>query len=287
MSASSRISSSTLAVLLTALATAGASSAQDIREGDVTVSDGVRIHYFDLGTATERPPVVLIHGYTANSEWKWIKSGIAQALAADRRVIAVDARGHGKSEKPHDPMMYGPRMAEDVVEVMDALGIEQAHVHGFSMGGSILTQILIHHPERVVSAVYGGSGPGEVDPEWIERVPPDPEAPEGMTFPGERWSSYPGFDREAMSAVQGYPWTDAERAIDLTAIHIPVLAIVGEYDGPNRRTHRMERELTHFQRVILPGETHGSSHFNPRYTEALLEFVHANDQPHEHGGHAH
>lgn len=74
------------------------------------------------------------------------------ALAADRRVIAVDARGHGKSEKPHDPARYGPRMADDVVEVMSALGIQRAHVHGFSMGGSILTQILINHPERVVSA---------------------------------------------------------------------------------------------------------------------------------------
>ena len=253
---------------------------QEIREGDVTTSDGLRIHYFDLGQDTGRMPVVMIHGYTANSEWKWIKSGVAQALAADRRVIAVDARGHGKSEKPHDPAMYGPRMADDVVEVMDALGIQRAHVHGFSMGGSILTQILINHPERVATAMYGGSGPGEVDPTWIERTPADPEAPEGMTFPGERWSSYPGFDREAMNAVQGYPWTDQERAIDLSQVRIPVLAIVGEYDGPNRRTQRMARELSDFERVILPGETHGSSHFNPTYTESLVRFVHEHDHSH-------
>lgn len=287
MAAVSRSWTRTLVTLLTALALGAPLTAQEIREGDVTASDGVRIHYFDLGASTELPPVVLIHGFTANSEWKWIKSGIAQALAADRRVVAVDARGHGKSGKPHDPTMYGPRMAEDVVEVMDALGIQRAHVHGFSMGGSILTQILIHHPERVVSAIYGGSGPAEVDPEQIAQVPDDPEAPEGQTFPGERWSSYPGFDREAMNAVRAYPWTDAERAIDLTTLHMPVLAIVGEYDGPNRRTHRMERELMHFQKVVLAGETHGSSHFNPRYTEALVEFVHASDSSRDHGAHAH
>lgn len=256
--------------------------AQEIREGDVTTSDGVRIHYFELGQQTSRTPVVMIHGFTANSEWKWIKSGIAQALAADRRVIAVDARGHGKSGKPHDPNVYGPRMAEDVVEVMDALGIDRAHVHGFSMGGSILTQILINHPERVATAIYGGSGVSETDPQWIARVPDDPEAPEGVaaSLPGERWSTYPGYDREAMAAVRGYPWSDEERAIDLSEIDIPVLAIVGSYDGPNRRTHRMARELSDFQRVILEGETHGSSHFNPGYTEALVDFVRAHDRGH-------
>lgn len=184
--------------VLVVLPVPGPAHAQEIREGDVTASDGVRIHYFELGQPTERVPAVLIHGFTANSEWKWIKPGIAQALAEDRRVIAVDVRGHGKSEKPDDPMMYGPRMAEDVVEVMDALGIERAHVHGFSMGGSILTQILKNHPERVVTAIYGGSGVGEVDPEWIERVPSDPEAPDEVaeSLPSEPWSTYPGFDRE-------------------------------------------------------------------------------------------
>lgn len=279
--ATPRDSAAKIFSVLCALALLAGSSlqAQEIREGDVTASDGVRIHYFELGQETDRAPVVLIHGFTANSEWKWIEPGIAQALAEDRRVVAVDVRGHGKSEKPHDPDMYGPRMAEDVVEVMDAVGIDRAHVHGFSMGGSILTQILKNHPDRVVSAVYGGSGVTETDPEWIERVPDDPEAPEGVadTLPGEDWPSYPGYDRDALAAVRNYEWTDEERAIDLTRVAVPVLAIVGSYDDPNRRTHRMARELNDFERVILEGQTHGSSHFHPRYTEALVDFVREND----------
>lgn len=267
------------ALVLLGLLTAPLLPAQEILEGDVTTSDGVRIHYFDLGRDSGRAPVILIHGFTANSEWKWIKPGIAQALAEDRRVIALDVRGHGKSEKPHDPMVYGPRMAEDVVEVMDALEIERAHVHGFSMGGSILTQILRNHPERVVTAIYGGSGVGEVDPDRIERVPPDPEAPEEIaeSLPSEPWSTYPGFDWEAIGAVRDYPWSDEERAIDLTKVDTPVMAVVGSYDSPNRRTHRMARELSDFESVILEGETHGSSHFNPRYTEALVDFVREHD----------
>ena len=100
--------------------------------------------------------MILIHGYTANAEGKWIKSGIAQALAARHRVIAIDARGHGKSDKPHDPGKYGPRMAADVIELMDHLKIAKAHVHGYSMGGAILTQILAKHPDRLITAIYGG-----------------------------------------------------------------------------------------------------------------------------------
>jgi pimeloyl-ACP methyl ester carboxylesterase len=246
--------------------------AEEPADSSFEASDGVRIHYQELGEGT---PVVLIHGYTANSEWKWFKPGIAAALAGQGyRVVAIDVRGHGRSEKPHDAMKYGPSMADDVVEMMDHLGIQRAHVHGFSMGGSILTQLLKRYPERVLSAIYGGSGPREVDAAQLARVPadPDPASAPGDP-PSEPWAEYPGFDRAALDAVREYPWTDEQRSIDLTKVTIPVLAIVGEYDRPNARIHRMKREVDDFRAVVLPGETHGSSHFNPAYTEALIGFL--------------
>lgn len=266
----------TPAVAIAVLLAATSLTAQEPTHAFMTASDGVKIHYAELGSGT---PVILIHGYTANAEGKWLKSGIAQALAERNRVIALDARGHGQSDKPHDPMKYGPQMAEDVVELMDHLGIQRAHVHGYSMGGSILTQLLARHPERVITAIYGGSGVREVDPVWQERVPGDPELPENLPRPprSENWSAYPGFDRVALDAVRAYPWQSDERAIDLTKVDIPVLAIVGGYDRPNERTHRMTRELDDFRLVALPGETHGSAHFNPRYTEVLVEFVSAHE----------
>ncbi len=254
-------------------------SAQEATHAFMTASDGVRIHYADLGSGT---PVVLIHGYTANAEGKWFKPGIAQALAERNRVVAIDARGHGQSEKPHDPTKYGPQMADDVIELLDHLGIERAHIHGYSMGGSILTQILARHPERVITAIYGGSGVREVDPAWQARVPGDPETPDDLPRAprSENWSGYPGFDRTTLDAVRDYPWTSEQRAIDLGTVAVPVLAIVGGYDRPNDRTHRLARELADFELVVLPGETHGSAHFNPRYTEALVEFVRAHDMAH-------
>jgi pimeloyl-ACP methyl ester carboxylesterase len=93
-----------------AVAFAASAAAQQPAHKFMTASDGVKIHYMEL--AGPGTPVMLIHGYTANAEGKWFKSGLAQALAAKHRVVAIDARGHGQSDKPHDATKYGPRMAD-------------------------------------------------------------------------------------------------------------------------------------------------------------------------------
>lgn len=264
---------------LIAVALVAPAIADDAKSAFITTSDGVKIHYLDLGSSGT--PVILIHGYTANAEGKWIKSNIAQTLAKNHRVIAIDARGHGKSDKPHDPNRYGPRMASDVIELMDQLKIAKAHVHGYSMGGSILTQLLARHHDRIITAIYGGSGPQETDPKWIAQVPKDvdpPAANDPKAPRGESWSSYPGYDRAALDAVQKYPWKPGDRDIDLQKVKVPVLAIVGSLDRPNARTHRLQRELKGAQIVIVPGETHGSVHLNPTYTATLVKFIDAHSK---------
>jgi pimeloyl-ACP methyl ester carboxylesterase len=248
--------------------------AEDAKSKFFTSSDGLKIHYFELGTTGT--PVILIHGYTANAEGKWIKPGIMQALASRHRVIAIDARGHGKSDKPHDPAKYGPRMANDVIELMNHLKIPKAHIHGYSMGGAMLTQILAQHQDRLITAIYGGSGPQETDPKLIAQVPKDKEVPatnDPNAPRGENWSSYPGYDRAALDSLQKYPWKPEERAIDLAKVTVPVAALVGDLDRPNARTHRLKREVKGAQITIFPGETHGSVHLNPGYTKALVSFI--------------
>src|SRR5688572_9268520 len=79
-------------------------------------SAGVRIRYIDRG---EGEPVILLHGYTADIEDQWIETGVVPELARSNRVIAFDARGHGRSDKPHDPAAYGANMAHDVVRLLD------------------------------------------------------------------------------------------------------------------------------------------------------------------------
>lgn len=250
--------------------------AEEKLHNNFTSSDGLDIHYMAVGKGT---PVILIHGFTANAEDKWFKTGVAAALIKTHRVIAIDARGHGRSDKPHDPNKYGPAMARDVIELMDHLNIDKAHVHGFSMGGGIVTQLIAKHQNRFITASYGGSGVRETDPEWIAKVPADEERDndrEQAARDNLRASVYR--DDEALAAVRAYPWKEGERDIDLTKITIPVMAINGSLDRPNEKHHRMQRELKHFTAHVLPERGHLTTvELNSPYTQLLVDFVNAND----------
>ena len=123
---------------------------------------------------------------------------------ADHRVLALDCRGHGLSDKPHDPKAYGPKLADDVIALLDHLGIERAHVHGYSMGGWIVTELLDRHPDRIVTASYGGSGVAEVDPSGSRSCRPTARTPERKraTLPA---AAEPRRDEQALQALRDYP----------------------------------------------------------------------------------
>lgn len=123
------------------------------KEDFFTASDGVKIHYLTAGSTGSW--VVLIHGYTDNAERMWFRTGIAPALAKNHRIVALDNRNHGKSDKP---VPGGTGRAQDVVELMDHLHIDRAHIHGYSMGGGITGQLLAMIPQRFITAGFGGSG---------------------------------------------------------------------------------------------------------------------------------
>lgn len=120
-------------------------------------NDSVEIHYRAEGSGQ---PLVLLHGFTDNSE-TWSEYGFAQPLlAAGRRLIMIDARGHGRSGRPHDAAAYAPRArAADVVAVLDALRLPRADLLGYSMGGWTAYCVAQHFPERVRAIVAGGTQP--------------------------------------------------------------------------------------------------------------------------------
>jgi pimeloyl-ACP methyl ester carboxylesterase len=96
--------------------------------------DAIRIHYEVEGAGT---PLVLMHGALVGLEM-WRELGYTGALRDDHRLILIDARGHGRSEAPHDPAYYRPElMAGDVTAVLDALEIPAAHFLGASLGAAI------------------------------------------------------------------------------------------------------------------------------------------------------
>lgn len=259
-----------------------------------TASDGVKIHYMQLGA--EGSYVVLIHGYTDTAQRMWFTTGVAQALAANHRVVALDNRNHGLSDKPQP---NGSGRAQDVIELMDLLKIEKAHIHGYSMGGSITGQLLASNPERFITAAFGGSGIRETDPEMREKAAaldpemPEPQGAEAAAFQRLRARSAARRSAGAEGSAEGSAESSGARPaaaarvrrgapIDLAKVTVPVLAINGEFDRPYSKTLRMWRELNNFRNVVLPGKNHMSAiavggPMPQAYTDSLVEFINAHD----------
>ena len=276
-------------VLLAAAAAAFAAPGGEPTHEFFTTSDGVKIHYMRLGQAGSY--VVLIHGYTGSAEGNWFKNGIAAALAANHRVVAIDNRNHGRSDKPQ---LNGPGKAEDTIELMDHLHIQKAHIHGYSMGGMITGTLLATHPDRFITASFGGSGIAETDPEWIAKLPPDKQGVDPQEAALSRalrihHAMDNGMSQEEAEKVAATPpaartATAAPRPlqIDLTKVTVPVLAINGELDRPHYKTTRMARELFNFTNVVLAGKSHLTAivagTMPPLYVESLVGFVNSHDR---------
>jgi pimeloyl-ACP methyl ester carboxylesterase len=255
----------------------------NVTQGDFVVSDGVRIHWMEAGAG---PPVVLLHGYTSCCDASWFADGVAKELARDHRVIGIDARGHGRSEKPHDPARYdGDRMPADVIEVLDHLGVGKAHFHGYSMGGGIVAHLLARHPDRFISASFGGSGVREADEALAAKAAAlDPKGHDPQQEAGQKaLQGRADRDNAALKAVQDGRLAQPSTAppLDLGSLSFPIQAINGEFDAPISKTQRLQREAKDFTAVILPGRSHNtvtSFPFTPRlYIDSIAGFVRAHD----------
>jgi pimeloyl-ACP methyl ester carboxylesterase len=226
-----------------------------------THPDGTRFHYLEWGTGT---PVILIHG-SGGTAANWMANGLAASLAKTNRVLAVDMRGHGQTVGPDGKRQRRtPNMDLDVIAFMDGLGIKRAHI--------------------------GGSGVREdPDSEFAKMIPPEPQgtAPldaEARKLYQARQAAEAakagvanGSEDESQLSSQPVPAAVARPPLDLTRIEFPVLAVVGEFDQPYARTHRLWREAKNFQRVILRNRGHLSSYMAGMcpelYRDALTDFV--------------
>ena len=246
-----------------------------------TTSDGIKIHYLTHGDRGSW--VMLIHGYSDSAQRMWFNTGIAPELAKRHRVVAIDNRNHGQSDKP---IAGGSGRAQDVIELMDHLKIDRAHIHGYSMGGGIVGQLLALIPNRFITAGFGGSGMSETNDTYRAAAEAMDDAlpkatgadAEGM----ERFRSRVAAARPQGSAAAATR-APAPPAVDLTKLTIPILAVNGSYDNPYRKTHRLWREVQIFQNVILPGKTHltaiaAGAAPSQQYIDAIAKFIDMYDQ---------
>ena len=121
------------------------------------INEGVKIYFEVEG---EGIPLVLQHGSSGNLE-NWRSFGYVEALKNDYRLILIDARGHGESDKPHNPRAYSPEaFASDYAVVLHELGVVKAHYWGYSMGGRIGFRVIARYLlPRFYSMVLGGASP--------------------------------------------------------------------------------------------------------------------------------
>jgi pimeloyl-ACP methyl ester carboxylesterase len=262
-----------LAVMLSAVV---AVAQEGPKEDFFTTSDGIKIHYLTAGTSGSW--VVLIHGYSDNAERMWFRTGIAPALAKNHRIVALDNRNHGQSDKP---VPGGTGKAQDIVELMDHLKIDKAHIHGYSMGGGLTGQLLAMIPQRFITAGFGGSGVQETDEKLrAQAAAMDDALPKAQ---GEDAAAMQRFrDRVARSRPANQPpTTQSIPPINLAALDIPILAVNGSFDSPYGKTQRLWREAHVFENVILEGKTHltaiSSNGAPPLYISSITRFIDAYD----------
>jgi pimeloyl-ACP methyl ester carboxylesterase len=139
-----------------------------VTELSIVTDDGVDLAGEDSDPARPGPPIVLLHGLTATR--RYVVMGSRTLERAGHRVIAYDARGHGRSTAAPDPGAYGyERLARDLEAVLDALGLERAVLAGASMGAHTALRFALGHPERMAAL-------GLITPSFDPDLPLDGEA---------------------------------------------------------------------------------------------------------------
>lgn len=279
-------------VALICLATCGSRGIAEERPADQFFdSKGVKIRYQVQG---QGEPLILLHGFTASIEGQWEAPGIRARLAKDFQVIALDARGHGKSGKPHDAAQYGREMIGDVVRLMDHLKIPKAHIVGYSMGAFMTNCFLAQHPDRFITATLGGAGwkkPAHDPLGTLDKLAESLEAGKGITpllellnpvgkpKPTQQQLDAINFvimatnDQKALAAcVRGMANLSVTEA-ELKANKIPTLAIVGGNDPLKLTVDDLAQVMPELKVHVIDGADHVTCFFHPKFVDEVKTFI--------------
>lgn len=244
----------------------------------VIASDGARIHYEALGRPGGQP-VLMIQGLgTDKSGWNLQRL----AFAPSYRIIALDNRGSGRSDKPVGPYSL-EQMAADAIAVLDAVGVERAHVIGASMGGAIAQLLAIAYPERVRSLVLACTAcrnhpwRHELLTEWSAVA--ETQGMGALAHQAARWVIGPrslrrisplfgwlgplamsqpphSFVAQVDAILDAAASQPAERLAEITA---PTLVVVGNQDilTPRGDSEDLAERIPDAELVVISGAAHG------------------------------
>jgi pimeloyl-ACP methyl ester carboxylesterase len=245
--------------------------------------DGLRLAYLDRFDGGHGTPVLLIHGFASSIATNWDgPAWIKTYASAGYRVIAIENRGHGASQKPHDPAAYHTdRMAEDARALLDHLGVDRAFVQGYSMGARISAFLALRHPERVRALALGGLGIHLVEgvglPIGIAEAL-EVEDKSTLTDPTQRmfrlFAEANKGDLAALAAcIRGS--RQALTPDEAASIHVPTIICVGTNDpiaGPGQPLAALMPEARAFDIV---GRDHNLAVGDKTHRAAVLTFFEA------------
>lgn len=258
-------------------------------EGAYFDSNGVRLHYTVQG---EGEPLILLHGFAMNADMTWRNCGTLDRLAEHYQVVALDCRGHGYSQRPPAPEDYGMEMVEDVVRLMDHLGIDKAHVAGNSLGAIVVIKMLATYPERMITALPCGMGYPRSHGDNIDAVHRLADSLEkGEGFRPLLEHLYPGgepswFSVAAVDVLVGYmndtralvgvarSMEELEAAPEaLRGADVPTVTIIAENDPLLKDVGPLAEYLPDHRTVVIPGATHFDLTGYEGFVEAMLAFL--------------
>lgn len=238
----------------------------------------VEIAYLDEG---EGDPIVLVHGFASSKNVNWVyPTWVSELKKHNRRVIALDNRGHGESSKLYDSEQYSiGAMAADVRALLAHLGIVRTDMMGYSMGARITAYIAYSHPELIRSAIFGGlgiglikgGGPGENVATALEAESLDDVTdPVGRTF--RAFADQTRSDRRALAAcLRGSRrlMTNEEAA----AIKVPLLIAVGTTDEISGSAQELQKVIAGSEVLDIPNRDHMRAVGDRVYKEGVLDFL--------------
>ncbi|KPC80764.1 alpha/beta fold hydrolase [Streptomyces sp. NRRL S-4] len=251
---------------------------------ELRTHDGLTLRYWSWSRNPDGalPPVVLLHGFAAHARLNWEGTGVVEALVArGHRVYALDARGHGESDRPHDDTFYGESlMARDVCLLIDRIGAGQVHLVGYSMGAVVAVLVAAQDP-RVGRLVAGGIGAGAVEVGGLDTrvMPPElvsaaltaddaADAPE-RTRAFRVLADAAGGDRLALAAQIRAVHRDA---LPLDRIVVPTLVLAGGSDPLATRPEVLASAIAGAELTVLPGD-HLTAVRNPGFAETVVAFL--------------
>ena len=244
--------------------------------------DGFDLAFVDRAADGEpAEAVLLIHGFASNHFTNWVSPGWMKTLSdAGYRSIAFDNRGHGESSKSYNPADYTPqRMASDAAALLDHLGIETAHVMGYSMGARIAAFLALAEPQRVATLGFGGLGIGMVDgvgdwdPIADALTAPDPALtthPRGKAF--RTFADQTKSDRRALAACIS---TSRELLSEdeLARIAQPTLIAIGTRDDIGGSASELAALMPNAVAFDIEGRDHMLAVGDKSFKARVLKFL--------------